>query len=100
MKALFKAYPFRSAKKFVPIAIKHGFDKKDALDFINNSIQHDQRYDSQRSLMRPIYLENRGAYQFDTFVNGASPPYYLIAINVNTRMFIFTRYQLKHPPQF
>jgi len=85
MKALFKAYPFRSAKKFVPIAIKHGFDKKDSLDFINNSIQYDQRYDSQRSLMRPIYSEHRGAYQFDTFVNGASPPYYLIAINVNTR---------------
>jgi len=85
MKALFKQFPFRSASKFVPIAIKHGFDKKDALDYLKSSIQHDQRYSEQRHIMRPIYSERSGAYQFDTFVNGADPPYYLVAINVNTR---------------
>ena len=85
MKALFKQFPFRSASKFVPIAIKHGFNKKDALDYLKSSIQHDQRYSEQRHIMRPIYSERSGAYQFDTFVNGSDPPYYLIAINVNTR---------------
>ena len=85
MKALFKQYPFRSETKLVPIALKHGFSKKDAIDFLRNSIQHDQKYSEQRHIMRPIYSEKPGAYQFDTFVNGSDPPYYFIAINVNTR---------------
>ena len=90
MKALHKRFPFKSESKFVPIAIKHGFTKAEAIDFLRESVQHDKKFSDQRHLMRPIYSEHPNAYQFDTFVNGnaesdAYPPYFLILINVNTR---------------
>jgi len=86
MKALHKKFPYKSEAKFVPIAIRHGFTKSEAIDFLRSSVQHDKKYSEQRHLMRPIYSEHPGAYQFDTFVNSKSdPPYYLILINVNTR---------------
>jgi len=85
MKSLFKRFPFKSESKFVPIALKHGFTKSEAIDFLRSSVQHDQKYTEQRHLMRPIYSERPNAYQFDTFVQKGDPPYYLIIINVNTR---------------
>ena len=87
MKALFKQYPFRSQSKFVPIAVEHGFTKDEAKRFLKEDIAHDVRYTVQRQLMRPIFSNTPGAYQFDTLVQSksADPPYYLVAINVNTR---------------
>ena len=87
MKALFKQYPFRSQAKFVPIAVDHGFTKNEAKQFLKQNVAHDKRYTVQRHLMRPIYSNTPGAYQFDTLVQSksADPPYYLIAVNVNTR---------------
>lgn len=86
MNELFDQYPFKSPKKFIPIAIKHGFAKKDALQFLNN-IQHDKKFSTQRHLMRPIYSEHPNSFQFDTLVQprGSKPPYFLIVININTR---------------
>ena len=33
MNELYKEYPFKSPKKFIPIAIEHGFTKQEAIDF-------------------------------------------------------------------
>ena len=86
MKALFEQFPFRSVKKFVPLAVKHGFTKQQAMEFING-LTHDKRYSQQREMMLPIFGRKPGTYQMDTLVQsrGAQPPYFLILININSR---------------
>ena len=85
MEDLFKKYPFKSAKKFVPIAVEHGYTAKQAKSFLD-SVLHDHRFDPRQYYL-PIYSERPGAYQFDTLVqtNKANPRYFLVAINVNSR---------------
>lgn len=86
MKALFDEYPFRSARKFVPIALKHGFSKSAALQFLD-SLTHDKKFTRQAEMMLPIYGRKPGTYQMDTLVqtSNASPRYFLILININSR---------------
>ena len=86
MKKLFDEFPFRSSKKFVPIALKHGFTKQQAIEFING-LTHDKRFSLQREMMLPIYGRKPGCYQIDTLVQsrGAQPPYFLIIVNINSR---------------
>ena len=86
MKALFNQFPFRSARKFVPLATKHGFTKQEALQFLD-SITHDKKFDRQLQMMLPIFGRKHGTYQFDTLVQSANAKqrYYLILINVNSR---------------
>ena len=86
MKALYEQFPFRSVRKFVPIAIKKGFSKSEAIKFING-LTHDKRFSLQREMMLPIFGRKQGTYQFDTLVQskGANPPYFLIVININSR---------------
>ena len=86
MKALFEQFPFRSIKKFGPIAIKHGFTRKQAIQFLS-SLTHDKRYTRQKEMMLPIFGRKPGTYQIDTLVQskGASPRYFLILININSR---------------
>ena len=86
MKALYDTFPFRSARKFVPIAIKHGFTKQEALQFLD-SLTHDKKFDRQLQMMLPIFGRTKGTYQFDTLVQStdARQRYYLILINVNSR---------------
>ena len=86
LEQLYKHYPFKSARKFVPIAIENGFTRVDALIYLN-SLTHDVKYTRQRETMLPIYSEHQGAYQFDTLIPSrkSGSPYFLIFINVNTR---------------
>ena len=86
MKALYEQYPFRSVKKFVPIALKNGFTKSQALQFLE-SLTHDKKYTRQEEMMLPIFSRHKDGYQMDTLVQsrGAQPPYFLILININSR---------------
>lgn len=82
LKKLYEQYPFKSPKKFVPIAIEHGFDKQDAINFLD-TITHDHRFNPKEYYL-PIYSEQRNAYQFDTLIQQKLKPF-LIVININTR---------------
>ena len=86
MKALFQEYPFRSVKKFVPLALKHGFTKQEAIQFLD-SLTHDKKFNRQTEMMLPIYSRHRDGYQMDTLVQSkhATPHYFLILININSR---------------
>lgn len=85
MDKLFKKYPFRSERKFIPIAIENGFTKQEAKEFLS-TLSHDVKF-NPREYYLPIYSEYRDAYQFDTLVQtaGASPRYFLVFININSR---------------
>ena len=82
MNELYKEYPFKSPKKFIPIAIEHGYTKQEAIDFLD-TITHDHKF-NPREYYLPIYSEQKGAYQFDTLIQSKGKPF-LIIINVNTR---------------
>lgn len=86
LRTLYDEFPFKSLKKFVPIAIENGFTRKDAIKFMNG-LTHDVKYTKQKETMLPIYSEKRHAYQFDTLIPSRSSDcsYFLIIINVNTR---------------
>ena len=79
---LYKKYPWKTAKKFVPLAKQHGFKEKDAKDFLKKVV-HDKRI-KVKPLYLPIYSENGGSYQFDTFIQRKGLNF-LIFININTR---------------
>ncbi len=85
MKQLWSQYPFRSEKKFVPIAIENGFTKEQAKQFLSK-INHDQKI-NPRDYFLPIYSEHSNAFQFDTLVqtSKSNPRYFLVIINVNSR---------------
>ena len=36
LEELFKKYPWRSSKKFIPLARKHGFSEKEAKEILGN----------------------------------------------------------------
>ena len=84
--ALHQEFPFRSVRKFVPIALKNGFSKSEALQFLE-SLTHDKKYTRQKEMMLSIFGRKPGCYQIDTLVQskGASPRYFLIIININSR---------------
>ena len=82
MNELYREYPFKSPKKFIPIAIEHGYTKQEAIDFLD-TITHDHKF-NPREYYLPIYSEQKGAYQFDTLIQSKGKPF-LIIINVNTR---------------
>ena len=86
MKALYNDFPFRSARKFVPLALKNGFTKQEALEFLD-SLTHDKKFNRQTEMMLPIYSRHRDGYQMDTLVQSkrATPHYFLILININSR---------------
>ena len=86
MKALYQEFPFRSAAKFVPLALKHGFTKQQAIQFLD-SLTHDKRYTRQTEMMLPIFGRRHNMFQMDTLVqsSNASPRYFLILININSR---------------
>lgn len=79
---LYKNFPFKSPKKFIPIAVEHGFSKHEAEEFLK-SLVHDHKYNPEQYYL-PIYSEQRNAYQFDTLIQQRGKPF-LIIINVNTR---------------
>ena len=79
---LYKKYPWKSFKKFVPLAVKHGFKEKDAKEFLKRVV-HDKRIKIKPAYL-PIYSENGGSYNFDTFIQKKGLNF-LIFININTR---------------
>ena len=82
LQQLYNKYPWKSSKKFIPLANQHGFKEKDAKEFLK-SIVHDRRINVKPVFM-PIYSESGDLYQFDTFIQcGGSN--FLIFININTR---------------
>ena len=82
LQQLFNKYPWKSAKKFVPLAKQHGFKEKDAKEFLK-SIVHDRRI-KVKPVFMPIYSESGDSFQFDTFIQRKGP-HYLVFININTR---------------
>ena len=86
LQKLYEEYPFRSAKKFIPIAIENGFTRREANKFLS-TIPRDIKYTNQSHLMLPIYGKSFGCYQMDTLIQTkeADPRYFLIAININSR---------------
>ena len=99
MKALYKEFPFKSASKFVPLAIKHGFTKSEALQFLD-SLAHDKKYTRQTEMMLPIFGRRPNSYQMDTLVqtSNASPRYFLIIININSRKLYAIPMDAKNSP--
>lgn len=85
IKDLYVQYPFKSVKKFVPIALEHGFSRQDAEKFLK-TVTHDVKH-NPRDYYLPIYSEVRNGFQFDTLVQTkrANPRYFLIVININSR---------------
>ena len=83
---LYHLFPFRSIKKFGPIAMKNGFTKQEALQFLD-SLTHDMKYSRQTEMMLPIFGRKYGSYQMDTLVQtkNTSPRYFLILVNINSR---------------
>ena len=79
---LYKKYPWKTAKKFVPLAMKHGFKEKDAKEFLKKVVR-DKRI-KVKPVYLPIYSESGGSYQFDTFIQKKGLNF-LIFININTR---------------
>ena len=67
IKDLYTEYPFRSAKKFIPITIEHGFTMKEANKFLS-TIPRDIKFTNQSNLILPIYGKHMGCYQMDTLV--------------------------------
>ena len=80
-------YPWKSITKFMPIAKKHGFKDSDVKQFFNKNVIHDVQKQPLTRLYLPIYGRQHAVYQFDTLIQskGASPPCFLIIINVNSR---------------
>ena len=79
-------FPFRSVRKFVPIAIKKGFSRNQAIEFLNG-LTHDKKYTRQTEMMLPIFGRHPNMFQMDTLVqtSNASPRYFLILENINSR---------------
>ena len=68
---LYKKYPWKTEKKFIPLAKKYGFKEKDAKEFLKR-IVHDKRI-KIKPVYLPIYSENGDSYQFDTFIQRKGP---------------------------
>ena len=82
LQQLYNKYPWKSEKKFIPLAKQHGFKEKDAKEFLK-SIVHD-RMIKVKPVFMPIYSESGYSYQFDTFIQRRGSNY-LVFININTR---------------
>ena len=48
---LYKKYPWKTAKKFVPLAKQHGFKEKDAKEFLKKVV-HENNMDLKRRTLR------------------------------------------------
>lgn len=82
---LYKAYSWKSASKFVPLATKYGFTSQEARTFLKNRVDHDVI--PKKPVFMHIYSKSGNEYQMDTFINDKRKGgvNYLVFINVNTR---------------
>ena len=87
MQALFNQYGWRSAKKFVPLAVRHGFTEKQAREFLKKNVTHDKKFTKGSEYFIPIVGQTIDDYQFDTLIQSrqANIPAFLIFININSR---------------
>ena len=82
LQQLFNKYPWKSERKFVPLAKKHGFKEKEAREFIK-SVVHDKRI-KVKPVYLPIYSESGDSFQFDTLIQKKGFNF-LVFVNINTR---------------
>lgn len=87
LEELHKSHPWRTARKFVPLALKYGFKERDARRFIEKEVLHDIKTPNNKEMFLPIYSQKPHSYQFDTLIQskGSNLPSFLIFININTR---------------
>ena len=80
----YKKNPWNS-RKFIDVAERKGFDRKEASQFLKKEVVHDQLKPEQKFI--PIVSKTPGAWQMDTFINEkkANGLNFLMLINVNTR---------------
>jgi hypothetical protein len=73
---------FRTKKKYVEQAERKGIATSDY-----KKVVHDSPFTAQKKMMKPIFSKVPGAYQIDLLAQskGASPPFWFIFINVNSR---------------
>lgn len=83
---LFADNPWRTKKKFIPLAVSNGFTKREAERFLDEQVVHDSKYNPEQYYL-PIFSQRPGAFQFDTLqqTTRADPRYFLIVININSR---------------
>lgn len=81
---LYAKYPWRTAKKFVPLAMRHGISADAAKRYLKGLV-HDVKVPKAEFIN--IYSKHPGGYQMDTFINDKSKggTNYLMFININTR---------------
>ena len=97
LQQLYKKFPFRSPKKFIPIALELGFTKQEANKFLKD-IPRDIKFTNQSNLMLPIYGKVISSWQMDTLIQtkSANPRYFLIFININSRKMLAYPMQTKN----
>lgn len=79
---LFIDFPWRTEKKFIPLAQRHGFEEKEIKKFLRSQAFHDEKIKKPKFL--PIYSKIGDSYQMDTLIQKRARPF-LIVININTR---------------
>jgi hypothetical protein len=80
---LHNEYPWKTFKKFAPLAHKYGFKDDKAIQNLLNNVSHDLKVSIDKTSYLPIFSTMRDAYQFDTvFIKKRG---YLVFININTR---------------
>ena len=85
LQELFDKYPWRTARKFIPLAKRHGFDEREAKKFLKEQAYHDVKYKKpQYQHIFNKYGDSRPSYQFDTLIQQRGSPF-LVFININTR---------------
>ena len=82
---LYNKFHWRSPAKFIPLAKRYGFKEKEAKEFLNKHIIHDQKVPKAEYMN--IYSKHSNGFQMDTFINDKSKDglNYLMLININTR---------------
>ena len=82
---LYKSFPWKSPSKFIPLAKRYGFNEKQAKEYLNKHIVHDQKVPKAEYMN--IYSKHLNGFQMDTFINDKRKDglNYLMLININTR---------------
>ena len=82
---LYTRFPWKSKSKFIPLAKRYGFKEKEAKEYLNKHIIHDQKVPKAEYMN--IYSKHSNGFQMDTFINDKRKDglNYLMLININTR---------------
>jgi hypothetical protein len=89
MDKLYKQFPWKTKKKWIDSATRHGFDKSEASKYFDR-IEHDFQLKLHDNEFLPIFSRKTKCYQFDTLIQGqpggneTGPPW-LEFVNPNSR---------------